>query len=105
MIKVVYNSDYGGFALSKKASIMFNRLKGYQVSDKGYVNPEYGYIDELPRHDEDLVKVVEELGMKASGYYSELKIAKIPGDKYIINEYDGFESVQAPEDIDWIYVK
>lgn len=41
-----------------------------------------------------LIKVVEELGDKASGRFSELKIVEIPKDvSYEIDEYDGLETI------------
>lgn len=46
------------------------------------------------RHDPDLVKVVETLGDKASGRYADLEIVEIDDDeKYVIDEYDGFETL------------
>jgi len=41
-----------------------------------------------------LIKVVKELGKKASGKYANLKIVKIPFDvDYVIEEYDGWEHI------------
>lgn len=52
--------------------------------------PDFDY----ERHDEDLVKVVEELGLLANTRYSDLKIVEIPKDvEYQIEEYDGIEWV------------
>lgn len=50
-------------------------------------------IDDVPRDDPYLVKVVEELGSKAaSSGHAELKIVDIPADvDWEINEYDGKE--------------
>ncbi len=43
----------------------------------------------LSRHDENLIKVVEELGQDADGDYAELKIVDIPdGIEYIVQESD-----------------
>ncbi len=44
------------------------------------------------------------MGDKANGAYAELKIKEIEGDRYIIEEYDGSESVQTPDDIRWTIV-
>lgn len=46
------------------------------------------------RHDPLLIRIVEELGEKASGGFAKLKIVEIPdGTNYEIDEYDGMESV------------
>ncbi len=54
----------------------------------------------LKRTDEDLVSVVESLGEKANGKHADLQIAVVEN-KYRIIEYDGAESVETPEDIEW----
>ena len=47
-----------------------------------------------PRHDADLVRVVEELGDTANGRCAELKVVEVPdGVEYEIDEYDGAERV------------
>jgi hypothetical protein len=114
MSKVVYNACYGGFSLSKKAALRLLELgvKGMKSiireGDRSGVRllmESYNIPNKLPRHDKRLVQVVEEIGADASGTCAELKVAKITGNKYIIDEYDGFESVQTPEDINWITIK
>jgi hypothetical protein len=52
-------------------------------------------IDDVPRDDPYLVKVVEELGSKAaSGDHAKLKIVDIPADAdWIIIEFDGLEHI------------
>ena len=84
--KVVYNDYYGGFGLSEKAQKLLNELKGEEVD-----------CYDLPRHDKDLVAVVEELGSEASGRFNSVKIAEIESDRYRISEYDGWEKVITPE--------
>lgn len=56
-----------------------------------YISP----YDHFRRDDEDLIKVIEELGQKeCSSEYSEIKIVEIPDDvDWIIQEYDGLEWV------------
>ena len=147
-VKVVYNSDFGGFSLSGKAIRYFMELKGKTIfayrkegntyrkienptdedfddwdvtlfdKDFGKSFNEYkqehddhyvsGYIDaegSCPRHDPELVKTVEDLGLEASGSHALLKIKEIKGDRYIINEYDGRERVVEPDNINWIIVE
>lgn len=49
----------------------------------------------IARDDKLLIQIVEELGViEASGSYAKLKIVEIPDNiKYIIEEYDGYESI------------
>ena len=65
-----------------------NNFKGYRSNDM------YWNIETIKRNDPCLVEVVEELGQKANGYHSKLKVVTIPDDvRYDINDYDGMESV------------
>ncbi len=52
----------------------------------------YLYLDRSHREDPVLIEVVEELGDRASGRFSELVVVDIPDDmEYEIDEYDGVE--------------
>ena len=52
----------------------------------------YPSIYDIERDDVDLVKVVEEMGEKASGRYSALKVVEIPKEvEFQIEEHDGNE--------------
>lgn len=82
-MKVVINSCYGGFGLSKEA---------YKFL--GLEQDEYGYV-RLSRTDPKLVKCVEKLGAKANGSFAKLKVVEIPDDvKWEITEYDGCEQIE-----------
>lgn len=72
---------------------------------KAYDN--FVYSDQVCtlRHDQRLVKAVEELGEKASGIFSKLKITEIDSDCYIIDNCDGLETVITPDNIDWIKIE
>lgn len=95
MNKIVLNKDYGGFGLSLEAVKLYNKLAGKNLES-------YEISETVKRHDPILVQVVETLGPQlASGKYASLAIETIEGNKYIINEYDGLESIQTPEDIKW----
>ena len=98
--KVAYNACYGGFSLSKEASIYLNENWGLNI------NPKYGYIDEesVPRHHKGLIEVIELLKDKASGSLANLRIAHIDTPIYRIDEYDGFESVKTPQTYDWVFI-
>ena len=97
MVKVVYNSRYGGFSISGEA---VKYLKEHGVPKK-YCNT----YTEIPRHDKTLVECVETLRDAANGPFAKLSIAVIEGKKYHIDEHDGFESVKTPENTDWIIVE
>lgn len=99
MNKVVYNTCYGGFSLSKKASQYLNEKYGLGISEN------YGYVDDvLSRHDQRLVEVVELMGDEASGTYSDLRIFELEGWVYRIDEYDGLETVETPDCVDWVVI-
>lgn len=104
-MKVVINNCYGGFGLSDEAfeaylnrkGIKFRRKRGSYLTHyerPPNVNLDPCYID---RHDPDMVAVVEEMGERANGKYSNLKVVDIPFDSgegwHIIDDGDGYESV------------
>lgn len=99
MNKVVYNSCYGGFELSKKAIEELRKLK------QDYEKSDWLFASGISRHDPDLIKVVELLGKEASGHCSDLKIKVITGSLYKIEEYDGLETVTTPELTSWIKIE
>lgn len=87
-IKVAINDGYGSFMLSEEAMSMFAKLKGINVSEINI------FSSQFKRHDEDLIKVVEQMGDKANTICSQIKIVEIPKDiDYKINDYDGWEKV------------
>ena len=113
-MKVVINSDYGGFSLSDEAILEYGRLKGLNlVKDentnwkdentnwsisifyKDSVAKENYFEDrDIPRNDPALVEVVEKLGEAAYGFAASLKIVEIPEDvDWCIEENDGREWV------------
>jgi len=106
-VKIVINSDYGGFSLSDEAILEYGRLKGLNlVKDentswsvsifyKGTVAKENYFEDrDIPRNDPALVEVVEKLGEAAYGFAANLKIVEIPEDvEWCVEENDGREWV------------
>ncbi len=104
-MKVVINSDYGGFSLSDKAIRDYAQRKGITLVEKEdtygnifYVNSEadenYFSCREIPRNDITLVAVVEALKGEANGFCASLKVIDIPDDvEWEIDEYDGNEWV------------
>jgi len=107
LVKIVINSDYGGFSLSDQAVLAYGRKKGLNlVKDentnwsisifyKDSVAKENYFEDrDIPRNDPALVEVVEKLGEAAYGFAANLKIVEIPEDvDWCIEENDGREWV------------
>lgn len=110
-MKIVINTCYGGFNLSKEAVLLYAKYKGIELYPEDeklyfiyYLTPkerrksekdmEALYPKDIERDDPILVKVVEELGEKANNYYSNLKVVEIPdGVAWEIDEYDGIETI------------
>ena len=84
-----FNKDFGNFMNSNGISY----------------NEDLIELESLPRHDKDLVAVVEELGDKANDYCAKLEVVEINSNLYRITEYDGIESIETPEYMDWIKVE
>jgi hypothetical protein len=57
-------------------------------------NALYFSVDDIPRDDPILIRVIEELGETANGPFAELKIVEIPESiEFEIDDYDGMESI------------
>ena len=91
-MKVVINTSYGGFGLSKAAR---KYMEGLGI-------PLDAYTFDIPRHDPRLVQAVEDLGVAAAGDFGDLEIQDIEGTKYWIEEYDGLETLHTPQSIPWV---
>lgn len=81
-MKIVINTCYGGFGLSKEALVLYSERSGLvNICDQ-----------DIKRNDPILVEVVEQLGEDAGHCFAELKVVEIPGDvQWQIQEYDGNE--------------
>ena len=95
-MKILINTRYGGFELSKAA---YKKL-GLKWDGYGYLdNDDLGIKDDLNMHAHRTVPraiaVVESVGIKESaGDYSHLKIVEIPdGIDWYIDDCDGLEEV------------
>lgn len=85
-MKVVINTCYGGFGLSKEAKDLYKQKKN--------INIDHFHSADIPRNDPLLIEIVELLGSKANGEYAKLKIVTIPDNiQWQIEEYDGTEWV------------
>ena len=115
MNKVVFNNCFGGFSLSVKA-VKWLAENGHgkikekaQAYLKGMIDrmSRFGcHLEDIDRHDPDLVRCVETLGSLASGgELAHLEIAELKGNRYRIDEYDGAETVYEPEDEDYITIE
>lgn len=106
MKRIVINRSYDEFCLSHKALIRLRELGQPQAlaeTDRGAYWPQaagprepslnqYGKL--IPRDDEKLVRVVEELRDAADGHAAKLEIVSIPDDvKWVISKTDGGECV------------
>jgi hypothetical protein len=107
-VKIVLNGCYGGFGLSEAALRRYAEIKGLNTSlERGFsyiINDDGERIScyDLERTDPALVRVVEELGDKANDGFSRLYIEELEkGTLYRINEYDGIESLETKDSIDW----
>lgn len=113
MTRLVINKCFGGFGLSKKAMLLYAEIKGLNIywlvlkqenfstaslDERKASNKEYKkitlYDRDIPRDDETLLQVVEELGEEANNRYSKLEIIEIPDDvNWTIKECKGDECV------------
>lgn len=91
-MKAVVNKRYGGYSLSEEAC---RRLmaRGY-CSDANQSEEYWTYkFNDIPRHNADLVAIVEELGAAACGASARLEVVEFDGECYRIEELDGRETL------------
>lgn len=106
MPKIVINKSCEQFYVSHKAFLRLRELgqqEALQESDRGAYWPNAASPREpslnrcgklIPRDDEKLVRVVEELRAEANGHCAELKVVSIPDDiQWEIRKTDGVEHV------------
>lgn len=94
--KVVFNNCYGGFGLSPEAEIWLRKhgMSEEEIDDFMWSN----------RHHPLLIRCVEVLGDRASGDCAKLAIAEIYSNKYRITEEDGWETVEVPDNLNWVII-
>ena len=103
-MKIVINSDYGGFSLSDWAIETYADRKGIKLKKEKttFDITLYTNIDtneglesrDIERNDPVLIKVVEDLGSKSFGFAANLKIVEIPDDvDWEVVQYDGLEHI------------
>jgi hypothetical protein len=106
MKKIVINVSYDRFCVSHKAIVRLRELgqpDALREENRGAYWPDaagprepslnrYGAL--IPRDDEHLVRVVEELGAEANGHCADLKVVLIPdGIAWTIGTAEGREHV------------
>lgn len=94
-MKVVINTCFGGFSISKRAAEFMaargNAIAKAELAEDGEF---YGENDDYDRTDPDLVAAVEALGSEAGGSCAELSVVEIPdGIEWEIDDYDGNEFI------------
>jgi len=87
MTKVVFNANYGAYCLPKQVIERYNELANTDY------DPYMGYVDDISRHDPNLVLAVEEYISKVGIIHTDLAVEELKGDRYFIREYDGAEEV------------
>lgn len=106
MTKVVINTCRGRFCLSHKAFLRLRELgqqealqepdaAAYWPSSAAPNEPSFNQCGvQIPRDDQKLVQVVEELAAEANGHCASLKIVEVPGDaSWQIENTNGMEQV------------
>jgi len=106
MKKIVINKSYEQFFVSYKAFTRLRELgqaEALQEIDRGVhwplaAGPQEPSLNRcgalIPRDDEKLVQVVEELRAAANGHAAELKVVEIPdGVQWVIDKAEGVEHV------------
>jgi hypothetical protein len=104
MYKVVVNGCFGGYGVSEKGAawLLANGASPEKVAVREYPGGDCSVTVYLERHDPLLVRMVEELGERASGPYARLCVHTMEQPLYRIDEYDGCESVEEPGHVHWI---
>ena len=97
MTKVVYNGNYGGFSLSTQVKNFIILYCEEECLDSSWIDEDFQCMNN--RHHPALVAAVESLEN-----VGDLTICEINSDKYYISDYDGWEVVMTPEDINWVSV-
>jgi hypothetical protein len=83
----ITNEDNGGMFVTCSTKYLGDKI---DKVPKEY----YFYYGNIERTDENLIKVVEELGYEADGRCASLEVVEIPNDiEWEIDDYDGQESV------------
>ena len=92
-MKVVINTCFGGFSLSRQAWSALKEL-GHPTALADKDDGTNSFCYNMQRSDPQLVQVVAALGDKADGLHAQLAILDIPdGISWHVEDYDGQEWV------------
>jgi hypothetical protein len=106
--RIVINTQYGGFGLSREAKLLYLELAGMaytlepqkdrdtqlRLGDRIVVNGLEFFDKDIARDDPALFNTVRQLGSYSGSDYATLKVIEIPtGIEWYIEEYDGKEWV------------
>lgn len=91
-MKIAINTCFGGFGLSREAY----EFLGIEWDGYGYASrTEFDVHSIESRTNPKLIECIETLGEKANGNCASLKVVDIPDNvNWIINEYDGNETIE-----------
>ena len=115
-MRVLINSQYGGFSISEAGAFRLMQLgMAVEVEYDEWVYDKVthrdAYIDlpdDLERHDPRLLQTFDELGQAMAGSCCTLKAVEVPldsllpGYRYRIIQNDGWERVETPDSILWV---
>jgi hypothetical protein len=106
MKKIAYNACYGGFSISEKAVTWLIENEKDTLEKDGLLDNlsshVFSYVSDDLRSYPSLIKVIETLGKEANGECARLAIIELNNDAlYRITEYDGYERVETPNQLNW----
>ena len=85
-------NSYKRLVDSARSGLAYSTTVDHGDEFEGDMSKGYWSDHDLERTDQALIEVVKELGDKASGNFSSLKVVEIPDDvEWEIDEYDGIE--------------
>lgn len=96
-LKVAYNSNFGGWALSE--NILKYLVEKKAIPEEDIDNP-FVFWEDKDRCNKILIEALELYPDE-----TEIEIIEIPGNTYLITEYDGMEEVIYPGHPDFIVVE
>lgn len=93
-MEIIINKQFGGYRWSHEASVALGMEEKFEGEDL-WKDFNFGTRDESLRTRPDAIALLKEWGSdRCSGQYAKLAVIEIPdGVEYVIDEYDGMETV------------